>query len=911
MPQLTFPTITQLRDYTNDNIVPNAMREISGEKHNNVANGYLDYIQKAVGNYDKVDLVTSGGVVTLVKPFTVLQTIVPDSVTWGDNFNNEWYIINATDEDIPVVGTSYYNGYLAPQTVIPSRSTIHIAKAENGAWLQMGGSGGSGGIGSIGLSMPDGFDVANSPLTSDGELEVTMSIEGLLYGTGVGLAAVTIDSPILFTDGTLSLLSNQAGGVPILDGSGKIPLSLIPASLLGAVIYQTTWNAATNSPALVSGVGIKGYYYIVSADGTTNLNGITDWKIGDYAIYDGTAWGKIDNTSTITGTGTTNRMIKWASSSTLTDSIMSDNGNALQIFSPVGINNIIIAHGDTNGGYTHTVENINSGAGAGAGTNYINNLGSIFQTRINSSTSPFGFDSALIRSTGAGGIFFVADNGPMVFSKSFTPGISEVARITDGGHFQVGVAAEQGYTGFINGTLGVTGAVRLSAYAGVGTRSLAVDANGDLVIGSGGGGISGSGTSGTIPVWSTSSALSNSVITQDGSYVNITGRGLNLLSSTGIVFEDPSAQNTIYMAGNTMYYRSNTSVHNFQAWGGGTIALLSDTSVQFVSQSGTGNRMLYTTSSGFMAPSVMTYDGTEFKVPGAATGPSASWGSALTQSFAVNNNWFGDNLFYTTAGTGWTVRSTGFGSAMYNNSSGWGLYMTDGSYTAGTAVVPQYNLLVNYDRTIDIPGYVGTGTRGLAVTPGGKIIEAPFFVTEDNTVAIGSDDFSDSTQLNINNSAGSYGFISFNEDGANKMRVGVGNDGVSSIFSQSEMLISANGVLTVSGSILHFQGVADFLNSLNVEGSLAITLDDTAHLQFNYNTDLSSSYISATDKLTIESANALDLTGTSISLFAPLIQSEGDIQFSTSAIGPVLRSPDDTLWRLTVDNAGALVITSV
>jgi hypothetical protein len=34
--------------------------------------------------------------------------------------------------------------------------------------------------------------------------------------------------------------------------------------------------------------------------GSTNLNGITDWKVGDWAVYNGTAWQKIDNTDSVT-----------------------------------------------------------------------------------------------------------------------------------------------------------------------------------------------------------------------------------------------------------------------------------------------------------------------------------------------------------------------------------------------------------------------------------------------------------------------------------------------------------------------------------------------------------------------------------------------------------------------------------
>jgi hypothetical protein len=34
--------------------------------------------------------------------------------------------------------------------------------------------------------------------------------------------------------------------------------------------------------------------------GSTNLNGITDWLVGDWAVYNGTAWQKVDNTDSVT-----------------------------------------------------------------------------------------------------------------------------------------------------------------------------------------------------------------------------------------------------------------------------------------------------------------------------------------------------------------------------------------------------------------------------------------------------------------------------------------------------------------------------------------------------------------------------------------------------------------------------------
>ena len=96
------------------------------------------------------------------------------------------------------------------------------------------------------------------------------------------------------------LNAGVANGVATLDAGGTVPLSQIPASIQGGVSYQGTWNATTNSPTLTSGVGTKGYYYVVSVAGSTNLDGITTWNVGDWAIFNGTAWEKVDNTDAVT-----------------------------------------------------------------------------------------------------------------------------------------------------------------------------------------------------------------------------------------------------------------------------------------------------------------------------------------------------------------------------------------------------------------------------------------------------------------------------------------------------------------------------------------------------------------------------------------------------------------------------------
>ena len=69
----------------------------------------------------------------------------------------------------------------------------------------------------------------------------------------------------------------------------------VSGNFAGSLTYQSTWDANSNTPFLQSSVGTKGFYYVVSVAGSTNLNGITSWKVGDWAVFDGNVWEKVDN----------------------------------------------------------------------------------------------------------------------------------------------------------------------------------------------------------------------------------------------------------------------------------------------------------------------------------------------------------------------------------------------------------------------------------------------------------------------------------------------------------------------------------------------------------------------------------------------------------------------------------------
>ena len=70
---------------------------------------------------------------------------------------------------------------------------------------------------------------------------------------------------------------------------------------IGALNYKGTWNASTNTPALASGAGTKGDYYVVSVAGSTTLDGISNWGVGDWAAFNGSVWQRVEGGADLNG----------------------------------------------------------------------------------------------------------------------------------------------------------------------------------------------------------------------------------------------------------------------------------------------------------------------------------------------------------------------------------------------------------------------------------------------------------------------------------------------------------------------------------------------------------------------------------------------------------------------------------
>ena len=159
------------------------------------------------------------------------------------------------------------------------------------------------------FSIPVATAIANGYLSStdwinfDGKQPAgnyITALTGEATASGPGSVAITLTNSAVI--GKVLTGLNVTGGTvistdSILSAFGKVQNQI--NGLVGGSIFQGTWNASTNTPALTSSVGTNGHYYIVSVDGSTNLNGITDWKVGDWAIFAGTAWQKVDNTDSV------------------------------------------------------------------------------------------------------------------------------------------------------------------------------------------------------------------------------------------------------------------------------------------------------------------------------------------------------------------------------------------------------------------------------------------------------------------------------------------------------------------------------------------------------------------------------------------------------------------------------------
>jgi hypothetical protein len=94
-----------------------------------------------------------------------------------------------------------------------------------------------------------------------------------------------------------------------VDGDLSIAGTLsVGGETITGLSYQGGWNASTNNPDIANSSPVTGQFWIVSTDGSTDVGGITNWTSGDWALFDGTNWQRVEGGNTDLTTGVSGQL---------------------------------------------------------------------------------------------------------------------------------------------------------------------------------------------------------------------------------------------------------------------------------------------------------------------------------------------------------------------------------------------------------------------------------------------------------------------------------------------------------------------------------------------------------------------------------------------------------------------------
>jgi len=278
------------------------------------------------------------------------------------------FSLNLTDDDLEFNGDSNITVTAAAVAAnkgivtIDLNNDVTISGTMQAGTLSDGTFSGSAGTYTGGVSITSTAFVGD--LTGNASTATTLAVAGTVGVTGdvstvpaaptyTSGGNILIDTTIADTVVTGKTLFNlpTATSQVIADSDTILEaLSYLQGQITGipqGLVYKGTWDASTNTPTLASGTGVTGEFYIVSVAGTTNLDGITDWQVGDWAIFVEVGatdtWQKIDNTSAILGSGSANKIAKWTGSNTLATGLIDDDGTDVTI----GNSGNLIVEGNT------------------------------------------------------------------------------------------------------------------------------------------------------------------------------------------------------------------------------------------------------------------------------------------------------------------------------------------------------------------------------------------------------------------------------------------------------------------------------------------------------------------------------------------------------------------------------------
>tara|TARA_B110000971_G_scaffold156891_1_gene160215 strand:+ start:420 stop:2513 length:2094 start_codon:yes stop_codon:yes gene_type:complete len=295
-----------------------------------------------------------------------------------------------------------------------------------------------------GLRFEGGTNVTVDFASGDQTVKINSTDQYVGTVTGIGTAT----SGTIQIAGTSAIPTVSTKTAAVVNGGGALAtgdqiydfvtgqIANIPSGLS----FEGNWNANTDTPDLSGASPDNGQFWIVSVAGNTDLDGITDWKVGDWAIYVSTGagtdgWQKVDNTSTLSGSGVANQLTYWTGTANVA-------GDAGLTYDATGNNltvgGTITSSGGNSGEWNNSYDNMITGfSDSGSGTITLTLTQQDGGTLSTSFANPQGTMSSWTIKEGNGTESTTVSNGDVLTIAQGTGIESEMTSTVSGGTIQI------------------------------------------------------------------------------------------------------------------------------------------------------------------------------------------------------------------------------------------------------------------------------------------------------------------------------------------------------------------------------------------------------------------------------------------------------------------------------------------